>query len=705
VVGKKPQKSSVYGCIAKICYVILLPFLLIAHFSSHALVVGSNNAVAIEAFTSFPQTGTDNTMLGFGSFTNGFGLASASTTCTFNDLYPIGGAVDLNGGTLILMEDLYLNPQLSISSLGTIIGNNHCVVFSPQNQTVTWPSLGTMNMLNAQNTTANAPAINWSADGKYLAVGTTAQPGIEINVYSFNGSALTLAAKGVHLGSNVNSIAWQPTSTAPYYLAAGTNLGLYAYTFTPPNSLVATSTVNTGTRFQAVAWHPSGKIVAAGQISFTTQQVQIYNFNLGTLTTNTSYSFPPYCILYANSGCQDLDFDYTGSYLAVALQYSYPAGPSTMQILHWDGTSLVITSSNASWTGDFCTVVNWSPDGTYIAASYQVSKMLWIYSLNRTSSVLSNPYQSPAFSSYIVGLSWSHNGKFLAVGTGGSGYDVQIFAINPSLSLYNLAAQYTFTAGIYAVKWNYNDTILAASQGLSVVYLFNFLPGIMTFSNANIIFNSPAQLQTPMICSGNCIIYGNGYPFNLNSQILTVTSGSSLLFKDIVLEGINGTNLQCYDSSGTISFDNVTCMLSNTMQLTQGNFAIIGDCIMTGTGAFVYSSNQATTISSRALWYFDYGIAFSYYPQGGSTNLINFADNTAQLYLYSTNLHAASTGLHLTKGCLMIDGPCQFFSDGATETNGIWIGDGTSADDLKVKILPESGIVVEKGYVSYRNVH
>ena len=53
----------------------------------------------------------------------------------------------------------------------------------------------------------------------------------------------------------------------------------------------------------------------------------------------------------------------------------------------------------------------------------------------------------------------------------------------------------------------------------------------------------------------------------------------------------------------------------------------------------------------------------------------------------------------------MIDGQCQFLSDGANEASGIWIGDGIAADDLKVKILAESGIIVGRGYASYKNIH
>ena len=53
----------------------------------------------------------------------------------------------------------------------------------------------------------------------------------------------------------------------------------------------------------------------------------------------------------------------------------------------------------------------------------------------------------------------------------------------------------------------------------------------------------------------------------------------------------------------------------------------------------------------------------------------------------------------------MIEGQCPFVSAATTQTNGIWIGNGNPADDIKVKVLPESGIITENGYVSYGNVN
>jgi len=293
-------------------------------------------------------------MLGFSAFANGFALQSINTTCTFNDFWLVGGPVSLNRGTLILQEDLIFNSGATINSVGTINAHNHAIILENE-KTATIPINNWINLLNSQDPGEIPLNAAWSADNKYIAVGTM-QSGSnqELRIYAFDGFSLTFTA-GVHLGLSVYALAWQPAEEAPpYYLIAGTSNGLYAYQFTPPSALVATSTVGTGTSFTAVAWHPSGNTVAVGRRSATTQQIMMFNCNAGTLSYNTSYSFLP---TQAVGDRNVLEFDYTGSYLAVGLTIA-----NQLQVLQWDGASLLTTT--AVNTGSAVNTVSWSPDGS-----------------------------------------------------------------------------------------------------------------------------------------------------------------------------------------------------------------------------------------------------------------------------------------------------------------------------------------------------
>jgi len=94
-----------------------------------AVVKGSNTAVSVEPYYTFPAVDSDNEMRGFGWFKNGFGLENSSTTVTYDSVYPISGTMDMQGGTLLLESDLSLHYPLMITSFGVIDGNDHHLEF------------------------------------------------------------------------------------------------------------------------------------------------------------------------------------------------------------------------------------------------------------------------------------------------------------------------------------------------------------------------------------------------------------------------------------------------------------------------------------------------------------------------------------------------------------------------------------------------
>lgn len=105
--------------------------LLVFFFSSstQCIIIGSETAVSVQPLASFPASDTDNTMLGFGWFKNGFGLQDSTTTCTFNSVYPVSGSVDMGGGTLTLLQDLIFHNVTTLNGMGNIIGNNCALDF------------------------------------------------------------------------------------------------------------------------------------------------------------------------------------------------------------------------------------------------------------------------------------------------------------------------------------------------------------------------------------------------------------------------------------------------------------------------------------------------------------------------------------------------------------------------------------------------
>jgi len=671
--------------------IFIVMLTLIAHVDLLGVSYGSDTQVKIESYVSFPETDTNNQMLGFSAFANGFALNPMNTTCTFNDFWLVGGPVSLNGSTLILQEDLILSPGIQILTGGTINAHNHAIIMEGESTQTIPLSYGINFITQLLTPGSNLYSVDWSTDNKYIAGGTGGTP--RLMIYSFNGLSPAFTASA-NLGSTIWALAWQPVAEPPYYLVTGANDGLRAYQFTPPSSLVATYTVGIGTSETSVAWHPSGNIVATCH----SNAITIYNFIAGVLTYNTSYSFLPGQTVNGRS----LDFDYTGSYLA--------AGVSTanqLQVLYWDGLSL--TSTASANTGGSAIGVNWSPDGSLI--SFGTANILQVYRFDRTLNSLtlwaSNNLGATITS--VNSTNWRPDGSTIAVGSNrmySIDYSFQLFAVNQIAQQLLLIAEY-YQVGAYNTfecRWSPNSIYLAVAQAAGLFSVFILQPSTMTFNNAVLQFSGDTYLNAPLLFQGTSVLDGKNNALYLGSfGGIIVDSGASLLLKDLTVYNVSGTNVRCVDNTSTLSCFNVTWHQDNNVTFSQGQLAVIGQLVMTGSSAFIYQSDQTSTIYDLGTWYFDNGMTFSYSPIHGANNLIAFQDAASILHLYGTNLYAPSTGLCFTKGCLMIEGPCQFISDGADAANGIWLGDGTGANDLKVKILPESGIIPEQGYVLYKN--
>lgn len=117
-----------------------------------AVIVGSNTTVARQNMTTFPQADSNNTMLGFSVFENGFILASSTTTCTFNALFPVAGPIRLAGGTLYLNKDLRCSNVTRLVSVGNVWGNLYAFELAPTATTFHLPEATTTSILKFNHT-------------------------------------------------------------------------------------------------------------------------------------------------------------------------------------------------------------------------------------------------------------------------------------------------------------------------------------------------------------------------------------------------------------------------------------------------------------------------------------------------------------------------------------------------------------------------
>lgn len=224
-----------------------------------------------------------------------------------------------------------------------------------------------------------------------------------------------------------------------------------------------------------------------------------------------------------------------------------------------------------------------------------------------------------------------------------------------------------------------------------------------TMGNITVVVNSPIQLNTLLTFTNTCVIEGNGNSIDCTNGALAVGAGGSLLIQNATIKGISNNRFYCYDNNGTFSLDNVTCVLNATLTYSLGRLDIMDNVLFTGTQIFAYTSPRAITIRSNSSWMFDSGMTFSYATT--ANNLLSFTDVTSVLKLYETTLYANTPGLQLTKGTVVFDGVCPVINDASSSAQGISIGNGaSSANNVVVSVLAESGIILNRGFFVNNNV-
>jgi hypothetical protein len=108
----------IYMCIA----------MLLSHGVIYAVTYGSDSAV--NRYTSLITLNNGDLVAAFGFLSAGCSLSSAAVNATVRTVFPLGGALSINGGTITLGHDLYFLNNATIASMGNIAANGYGVSLS-----------------------------------------------------------------------------------------------------------------------------------------------------------------------------------------------------------------------------------------------------------------------------------------------------------------------------------------------------------------------------------------------------------------------------------------------------------------------------------------------------------------------------------------------------------------------------------------------
>jgi len=570
-----------------------------------AKIIGNDSHFQQErSLIRFPVN-EENRINSLTSLLGGFSLEDRNTTCTYASLFPVSGAVFLNGGQFILNEDLSLKSEADIYTSGVVEGGFHTVEFPRKIPHLIFPRSTErkgFNYLADDYLGFSAHTADWSHDDGYLAFGAK-QVGLsaELRIVGFDGKSLAFTTS-YDVGESVRSINWHPKE---HILAIGKtaaegidNLQILRLNKANNGQLEVIAEDDLDIRdVYAVSWHPTGSFLATAHNTYH-GELSIYQFDQNTFKEVTSAGFDHHHRVRDNALC----WDPTGSYLAVGVHKTLFS--PQLFIYHFDGTDLTLTSSAEIDGG--VVALDWSPTGSDIAVGLSGSlsgERLRVFHHDRNQQTLFEKKGCRVGETQnILSLQWDREGKVLALGklrsSKASEASLYIFD-GQSLTLSDM---YGIDRSIFVARWSHSGEYLMLADSLRQVRLYH-VNDRFVFDRTLLSFNSDVRVQVPLVFKGKCSVDSGGHEISLPSTLpIVLNTGADVTFNNTALlfpeRSLGQSSLiQFNHARDKLTFKNVDLHSPGHLVATPGNIYMKGDCRLKGSYGFMARCRDGATLS------------------------------------------------------------------------------------------------------------
>ncbi len=203
-----------------------------------------------------------------------------------------------------------------------------------------------------------------------------------------------------------------------------------------------------------------------------------------------------------------------------------------------------------------------------------------------------------------------------------------------------------------------NDHVLSLAKNISLVPTTTSFPQCFEWSDLTVCLNSNVTLQDCCITfTGNSTINGKGNCLTLlPTCTIQIGANSSLMMKNIIVRGLQASNIMPLDSTSTLSLKSAKLILSDDFVFDTGSFQVFKNVSISGIDhTFSYQTDQKSVINANSTLKLNDALTFDYFPQIINTNLLELADNTAVLFLKGATLKLTTTNLQFTQGIVSVD--------------------------------------------------
>lgn len=223
--------------------------------------------------------------------------------------------------------------------------------------------------------------------------------------------------------------------------------------------------------------------------------------------------------------------------------------------------------------------------------------------------------------------------------------------------------------------------------------------------NAAIHLNGKACLSTTSTCNGVITINGNGNVLELSDTgKLEIAPNSTLILKNIRVEGIKDENIYLTDSTSSLVLNDVLWRQKGDYTFKNGSFLSCHEVTVVGESAFIYDSSQTSTISAYAeLTFKDNSTLHIGRATSASSNPLYFENSLSQLAFDDASWHITNEGLQLARGSILFDNAVHLDMDSTSTVNGLVLGSNVEDQDAILRLNANATWHFDSGHFVYNN--